>query len=109
MGSVALLPKKFKRPNKWFGSHLPSCDICPLKHIRWYKMRIKIVSFLRGNTVKMKDAIERNLIDHERKITVTVDPLSKHMINNCFTSRSNLPKPQEGKRSNPYSDHTVEI
>lgn len=38
-----------------------------------------------------------------------MNPLSKHMIHNCFTSRSDLPEPQEGKTSNPYSDHNVEI
>lgn len=31
------------------------------------------------------------------------------MIHDCFTCRSDLPEPQEGKTSNPYSDHNVEI
>lgn len=31
------------------------------------------------------------------------------MIHNCFTSRSDLPEPQEGKTSNPHSDDSVEM
>ena len=41
----------------------------------------------------------KHLIDHKWKVTVAMNPLSKHVIHNGFTSRSNLPEPQEVQQS----------
>lgn len=40
-----------------------------------------------------------HLINHERKITVTMNPLSEHVVYYGFTCRSNLPEPQEVQQS----------
>lgn len=42
-----------------------------------------------------------HLVDHKRKVTVTMNPLSKHVIHNGFTGGSNLPEPQEVQQSKP--------
>ena len=42
-----------------------------------------------------------DLVDHERKIAMTMYPLSKHMIDYGFTSWTNLPQPQQAQQSKP--------
>lgn len=42
-----------------------------------------------------------HLINHERKITVAMNPLSEHVVYYGFTCRSNLPEPQEVQQSKP--------
>lgn len=47
--------------------------------------------------------VKLNLVDHKRKIAITMNPLGKHVVHNCFTSWSNLQEPHELQESKSYS------
>lgn len=60
-----------------------------------------------NNPTKLVDdrrhKVKANLVDHKRKITITMNPLGKHVVHNGFTSRSNLQEPHELQESKSYS------
>lgn len=47
--------------------------------------------------------VKPNLVDHKRKITITMNPLGKHVVHDGFTSRSNLQEPHELQESKSHS------
>jgi len=94
MSSMPFLPKKFKSSNKWFSAHLPPSHVCPLK-ASWQSC----TSFNKTCSFSQKNSQQHYLINQERKITIAMDPLSKHMIHNGFTCRPDLPQPQQVQKS----------